>query len=274
MPINKNYKQALITGASSGLGLEFSQTLLKQGLTVYATSRNINNLPSHPNLIPLQIDLLQESEVNTLCQKILTGEIPIDILINNAGAGVFYDFTNLPQHLISDQIQLLLKTPILLTQAAFSRMKAKNYGMIINVSSLAAQYPLPNMALYNTTKSALSGFTTSLMIENINSNIKLVDLQPGDFRTNFNHSIILDPNLENNPQLKKKWKAVDRMFNLSPLPTKASKVLLKIIRKNKSGRYYSGSFFQATLGPFFASLFPIQLKLFLFKLYISLFSKP
>lgn len=267
------YRSALVTGASSGLGLSFTEALLAEGLRVYAISRNPDSLLKHQNLIPIKADLLDPKDASLLCQKIDSGEISIDLLINNAGAGAFYDFRNFPQSIIENQLKLLLESPILLSQAAYQSMCKKSSGMIVNVSSLVTEFPLPYMALYNSCKAGLSAFTQSLMLENRNSSVKIIDLQPGDFRTYFNNVISLDPKIEQDKHLLASWKATQNMLNHGPLPSKAAKDLMRIIKANRSGRFYTGSFFQAKIASAFGKVLPFKLKMHLLKRYIKSFNK-
>lgn len=253
--LSKTYKRALITGGHSGLGKAFAYMLYNEGLDVWTTTRNPNKIPSESPFNVLRLDINNPASLQTLIQKINTGALSFDILINNAGAGAFYPLESFPSEAIEDQIQLLLTGPILLTQAAYQQMQKKGHGTIVNVSSLAAEYPIPYMALYNATKAALSNFTQSLILENTNPKIHFIDLQPGDFQTNFNDTASRVQNFPN-PNSKNAWEILEKHRHSAPKPGLAAKQLCSILKKRKSGQFAVGDFFQAKLGPIFVKVAP------------------
>ena len=177
-----------------------------------------------------------------------------DIIINNAGAGAFYEWSNFPLHEIHRQINLLYVSPILICRKFAPPMKKLNKGIIANISSLAILYPVPFMPIYNSTKSALSSFTQSMILEFIDYP-KFMDFRLGDVFTNFNKNLSKQPKISTNNKLNSAWKQIDLQLVESPTAKRVSENILKNIIKNKSGVFYGGGFFQSKIAPLCSRFF-------------------
>jgi NAD(P)-dependent dehydrogenase (short-subunit alcohol dehydrogenase family) len=136
--IGEQYKKALVTGGSSGLGKAFIEMLLAEDVEVWATSRFPERFARHPLLHPLRLDLVNPSEVETFI-RFLVDDVPdLDLLINNAGYGVFSPFDAFPKEELAQQLNVLLVSPIIICRHVYESMKRRGRGAIVNVSSLAA----------------------------------------------------------------------------------------------------------------------------------------
>lgn len=182
--------KALITEASSGLGKDFAFKLSNMGYDLILVSRNkkeLNEVASNlkTNVQIETYDLSNEEN----CIKLFNKHKKIDLLINNAGFGLFGEFskTNLDKEL--NMIDLNVKAVHILTKLYLKEMIKKDTGRILNVASTAAFLPGPLMSTYYSTKSYVYELTTAIFEElrRIKSNVKVSVLCPGPVNTNFNN---------------------------------------------------------------------------------------
>lgn len=182
--------KALITGASSGIGLEMARILAQKGYDLILVSRDKEKLQQiqeelGKNIKIIVADLSVESKVKEL--YVLCKSEKIDMLINNAGFGDCGEFTNAELSRDLEMINLNIKAVHILTKLFLKDMKKRNQGYILNVASMAAFSPGPLMATYYATKSYVMKLTTSIYEElrAEKSNIVISCLCPGPIKTNF-----------------------------------------------------------------------------------------
>ncbi len=184
--------KALITGASSGIGKSMAYYLSELGYDLILVGRNKKALKELQDTIKtsskvITMDLTDEKKVKEL--YVMTKEDNIDMLINNAGFGIFGEFseTNLNEEL--DMINLNVIAVHILTKLFLKDMINKNSGYILNVASQAAFGPGPLMATYYATKSYVNTLTESINeeIRRRNINVTVSSLCPGPVNTNFNN---------------------------------------------------------------------------------------
>lgn len=185
--------KALITGASSGIGRDISRELAKRGYDLILVARNIDKLNEvkssiqNVNVEIIQMDLSIYENCKKLYAQVENEEI--DILINNAGFGVFgkFDETDLDK-----EIQLI-NTNIMavhtLTKLFLQNMKKRDKGYILNVASIAGFMPGPLMSAYYSSKSYVVKLSESIReeLKKDKSNVKIGILCPGPVDTNFNN---------------------------------------------------------------------------------------
>src|SRR5262249_25096687 len=188
-------KNILVTGASSGIGLAIAESLVEYGHEVWSTSRNPERIPKMPRVHPIRLDLADRLSIEEAFASTLGEAGHLDVLINNAGAGHFGPAEHLPLETITSQFQILVFGQIQMMQLALRHMRTRGDGLIINVTSLASRLPVPFMAAYNAAKAALASFTMSIQLELAHPRLRVVDLQPGDIRTEFNQSVIVSDDL-------------------------------------------------------------------------------
>ena len=182
-------KRIFLTGASSGIGLATAQALLARGDEVWGSSRNPASLPRHERFHPVALDLHNDREIEETFAKAVIEAGHFDVVINNAGSGHFGPAELLSPEETTNQLQVVFFAHVRLMQLALAEMRRHDHGLIINVTSLASLLPVPFMGAYNAAKSAMASFTMSLQIELGNTGVRIVDLQPGDIRTNFNDAV-------------------------------------------------------------------------------------
>lgn len=181
---------ALITGASSGLGKDFAIELSKQGYDLVLVARNKKELEKVKKLcITKCIIEVMDLSILENCYKLYKKYKNIDLLINNAGFGLFGEFNNTDLEKEINMIDLNISALHILTKLYLNQMVKKDSGRILNVASSAAFLPGPLMSTYYATKAYVFRLTTAIYEElrKTNSNVKISVLCPGPVKTNFNN---------------------------------------------------------------------------------------
>jgi NAD(P)-dependent dehydrogenase (short-subunit alcohol dehydrogenase family) len=244
----RSFRTALVTGASAGLGLAFARMLRDEGMQVWGASRNPEASAKVEGWRPVVLDLREVGSLHAAIEQV-RGEAGVpDILVNNAGAGVFAGFAHFPPDEISRQLQLLLEGPIALTRAFWPAMLARNSGAVVNVASLAADFPLPGLSLYTAAKAGLAGFTRTLMIESAGSGVQVLDFQPGDYKTDFNKSVVRAAGGE--AWEARAWARFEELLEHGPAPARAAEDLRCALRSGRSGTFATGDWFQTRAAMF------------------------
>jgi len=170
-------KTVLITGCSSGYGLETARHFLSQGWNVVATMRTPREdlLPRSERLRVLPLDVTDAASIAAALQA--AG--PIDVLVNNAGIGLLGAFEATPMATTREVFETNTFGTIAMTQAVIPQFRARGAGVVVNVTSSATLAPMPLVAVYTASKTAIEGFTASLAheLEAFGVRVKLV--QPG-----------------------------------------------------------------------------------------------
>ncbi|MBM3298060.1 MAG: SDR family NAD(P)-dependent oxidoreductase, partial [Candidatus Aminicenantes bacterium] len=167
--------KALVTGASRGIGLAVARALKKAGHAVTGTSRIPERYGGNVEDIPLlALDLGDDSSIRECARKV--GDV--DILVNNAGRSRVGPAEEIPLGDFVEDFRVNVFGTVLLTQRLLPRMREKGGGFIINIGSLAAEFPVPFQSSYAASKSALSAFTRSLRSEVGRYGVKVVLVEP------------------------------------------------------------------------------------------------
>jgi short-subunit dehydrogenase len=185
---------ALVTGASSGIGDAFARQLAAEGSDLVLVARDRARLEclavelraSHGvHVEVLDADLSAPVSRAAVEKRLSDAEQPIDLLVNNAGFGTTGAFAELPIGREEQEVQVNVLALMRLTSAALSTMTVQGRGTILNVSSIAALYPLPHSATYGATKAFVSSFTDALHAELAGSGVSATAVLPGLTRTEF-----------------------------------------------------------------------------------------
>lgn len=180
----------LITGASSGIGRDLARELSKKGHSLILTARRKNRLEELkkelPNCQIITADLSKEDEVFCLYEK--TKNEDIDVLINNAGFGLFGEFSKTDLVRETEMIDLNIKAVHILTKLFLKDFKQKNSGYILNVASSAAFLPGPMMSAYYSTKAYVQRLSLAISeeLKKEKSNVYIGVFCPGPVNTEFN----------------------------------------------------------------------------------------
>lgn len=183
-------KIAIITGASSGVGAETARLLAKNGFIPIMMARSIDKLKQVSATIEseheiYQLDVTSSEQVTLVIKEVLKKYKQVDILINNAGFGVFGPFYNSSNEDYYNMINTNYMGTVRCTKAILSSMIDNKEGHIINIASIAGIIPTAKSAGYAATKSAVIGFSKALRQELKNSGVKVSVINPGPIKTPF-----------------------------------------------------------------------------------------
>src|SRR5687768_1355590 len=215
--MEKQQSIALVTGSSSGIGFETSLLLARNGFHTYATmrdttkSKKIEKIANKENL-PLEVlsmDVNNDDSVRNAIHKIIDEKKKIDILLNNAGYGLFGALEDISIADIKQQFETNLFGAIRTIKEVLPIMRKQKNGIIINITSIAGVVGIPAECIYVSTKFALEGLTESISYEVQPYGIKVVIIEPGVINTNFVPNIkfpkLIDNKLQQ-PLLKEEQK--------------------------------------------------------------------
>jgi short-subunit dehydrogenase len=170
------------------------------------------------------------------------------LLVNNAGYGVFASFQSVEFSVWEKQLLAMLVTTARLNHAAMAKMIPQTRGCIVNVASMATEFPLPYMAGYNMAKAGLSALSESLALEAHGTGVAVIDFRPGDFCTDFNRSVRGTPG--GDARMERVWQILEKNLKAAPAPSEAACALRKALLRRSSGVVRCGSFFQSRVAPF------------------------
>lgn len=170
-------KTVLITGSSSGYGLETARHFLTKGWRVVATMRTprADVLPRSERLRVLALDVTKPESITAA----LAESGPIDVLVNNAGIGVVGAFEATPMKTIREVFETNTFGVMAVSQAVVPQFRARRSGVIVNVTSSATLAPMPLAAVYTASKAAIEGFTGSLAHELAAFDVRVKLVEPG-----------------------------------------------------------------------------------------------
>ncbi len=204
---------AVVTGSSTGIGFETSLLLARNGFYTYATMRdthkgdNIKEIANDENL-PLKVlsmDVDNDDSVRKTIQNVLDEKKKIDILINNAGFGLFGALEDISIEEAKKQFETNLFGAIRTIKEVLPTMREQKNGLIINVTSLAGIVGIPAECIYVSTKFALEGLSESISYELQPYGIQVILIEPGVITTNFVPNIKFPNQIDNNNNnIKKK----------------------------------------------------------------------
>lgn len=170
-------KTVLITGCSSGFGLNTAQHFLDKGWNVVATMRKPNPslFPKSENLKIIALDVTNENSI----QEAVKAAGPIDVLVNNAGVGMLMPLEGVTMEQVRNLFETNVFGTMAMTQAVLPQMRERKSGVIINVTSSVTSRALPLLSVYTASKAAVNAFTESLQLELEAFNIQVRNVLPG-----------------------------------------------------------------------------------------------
>ncbi|MFJ8622700.1 SDR family oxidoreductase [Kitasatospora sp. NPDC093550] len=184
----------LVTGCSSGLGRALAAAAAEAGDTVLATARTPAALEElrrrhGRRILPLALDVRDAEQ----CRAAVTAAVELlgglDVLVNNAGNGVFGTVEEVGDAELRDQLETLVVGPWRLARLALPVLRAQGGGHILNVSSLAGRMSFPGLAAYVAGKHALEGMTQALAAEAAPFGVRVVALEPAGYATRYGTSL-------------------------------------------------------------------------------------
>ena len=186
-------KVAIVTGSSSGIGFETALALAREGYFTYATMRdtkkenNVKETAKKENLKleVLEVDVDKDDSVKNAINKIVKEKGRIDVLVNNAGYGLFGCLEDISMEDLKAQFETNFFGVVRVSQAVIPIMRKQKSGIIVNVSSIAGRIGFPVSPAYISSKFALEGLSESMRYELSPFGINTIIIEPGVIKTNF-----------------------------------------------------------------------------------------
>src|ERR1700730_6878558 len=200
---------ALITGASRGLGMAFARALAERHCNLVLVARSAEPLRALANelrrstsvsVVAIQVDLSFPGAVQILTEQLSGGEIPVDLLINNAGFGLRGEFRGISIRRQLEMLRLNNEAIVELTYSLLPRMLERRQKGIINISSTAGFQPIPFASVYSATKAFLTAFSLALEQELRSAGVSVVTVCPGRLHKNRKD--------ESEPRARGKWAGI------------------------------------------------------------------
>jgi NAD(P)-dependent dehydrogenase (short-subunit alcohol dehydrogenase family) len=257
---NKKVVVAVVTGSSSGIGFETSLLLAKNGFFTYATMRNLDKsnkiidlkLKEKLPLEVLELDVTDDKSVKEAIEKIANEQGTVDVLVNNAGYALVGPFEELSIQEFKEQFETNVFGAIRVTQAVLPIMRKQRHGTIVNISSIAGRIGFPLTSAYVSSKFALEGLSESMAYEIDQFGTKVVLIEPGVIKTNFDHNLKLGKKVSTTNDRNSPYADITekRIAGFKPrfengLPAiEVAKVILKAIRSKNvptESRYLVGN---------------------------------
>ncbi len=254
----------LITGASGGIGLELAKVFAKNRFNLILVARSKDKLEKikrdfmdkyKVKVCYFVRNLSRMDNIRSLYDEIKESNMPVYILINNAGFGYWGYIKNQEEENLTDMINLNITGLTLLTKLFLRDIEEKGFGKILNVASIASFFPLPYGAVYGGTKAYVKSFTQALQAEYKNKNIQISLLCPPDVKTGFQEAAgfghyepkgIFSSNLEyvantafhefmKNKSIIKPWSFAAKLIVFSQrfLPEKVTLAIVEKIMKSR-----------------------------------------
>lgn len=197
-------KTALVTGASSGMGADFARHLASYGCNVILVARREDRLRALQkevagryavavDVVPL--DLLAQDAPQVLYDRVKAAGHSVDVLINNAGLGIYGEFLDIPWEREKAMLELDIIAVVHMTKLFVKDMVGRDFGFVLQVASIGAFQPTPTYATYSAAKTFVLYFGEALKFELRNTKVKCCVLCPGVTRTEFFEVAGQKPNL-------------------------------------------------------------------------------
>jgi len=240
-------KIALVTGASSGIGKETARLLVESGYIVYGAARKTEKMEDIKTLGVniISLDVTDESSIENCVKQIIEKKGRIDILINNAGFGLYGTIEDVPINEGRRQMEVNLFGMARLIQLVLPYMRHNRYGKIVNISSIAGKLATPLGGWYHASKFAVEGLSDSLRLEVKPFGIDVIIIEPGGIKTEW--ADIANENLNNiaaNPAYKSLTDKAGNFFGMiknGTPPIVIARLIKKAIEaKRPKARYAKG----------------------------------
>lgn len=184
----------IVTGASSGIGAAFARALARRGSDVVLVARRLDRLQDLANELerdhgvratPIPLDLSRRGAGQALAAEVAARGLTVTGLVNNAGFGTDGPFHEEDPERLQDEIAVDVANLVDISRAFIEPLRREGRGILVNVASLAAYLPGPDMAVYSACKAFVLSFTEALWYESRSSGLRVLSLAPGLTRTEF-----------------------------------------------------------------------------------------
>ncbi len=189
-----DYRTALVTGASSGIGAAVVERLRREGLEVHAVARSagaLQDLAARTGCISHAIDVTDRAALARLC-----GEVEFDILVNNAGVDRPKKFLEAEDGDIDLLVDVNLRAVLHLCRMVVPGMAARDRGHVVNITSIAGNYNFGGNSIYHATKAGVAMLSNQLRLDTFGKRVRVTEICPGRVATDiFNHVHGDDPSI-------------------------------------------------------------------------------
>lgn len=247
-------KVALVTGCSSGIGLETALALAKDGYSTYASMRNTDkaseiaerakkeNLP----LKVIQLDVDNTQSIKNAVSQIIKEKNRLDVLVNNAGYGIFGCLEDVSVEELKEQFETNFFGIVRLIHEAAPIMRKQKSGAIVNVSSVAGRIGFPGSPAYISSKFALEGLSECLRYELAQFGVNTIIIEPGVIKSNFFKSMRFPRNPKPDSPYKELTEKVvggiKMMAEMGTHPKEVADTIVRVLKeKNPLPRYPVGN---------------------------------
>jgi NADP-dependent 3-hydroxy acid dehydrogenase YdfG len=189
MPFS-DYRTALVTGASAGIGAAIVEALAENGLKVHAVSRNaprLQELAAKTGCVPHVVDITDRAAIETLLKP-----LEIDILVNNAGVSRSGDIATMDAFGIDEQVDVNLKAALHLIRLSLPGMIGRDRGHIVNITSIAGLYNFGGNTVYHATKAAMHMVSRQTRVAAYGRRVRVTEIVPGRAETEIFGKVIGD----------------------------------------------------------------------------------
>ena len=246
-------KVALVTGSSSGIGFETALVLARENYFTFASMRNTDKAGTiqeiakkeNLNLEVIELDVDKEESIKSAVKKIQEQKGRIDVLVNNAGYGLFGCVEDITIQELKAQFETNFFGVVRLIQEISPIMRKLGSGIIVNVSSIAGRIGFPGTPAYISSKFALEGLSECMRYELSPFGIKTIIIEPGVIKTDFFSSMKVAKGKPDSPYreiTEKVMNGVKMMAEMGTLPDEVAKTIIKAIQTEEPlPRYIVGS---------------------------------
>jgi len=246
-------KVALVTGSSSGIGFETALALARENYFTFASMRNTDKAEKiqeiakkeNLNLEVIELDVDKEESIKSAVKKIQVQKERIDVLVNNAGYGLFGCVEDITIDDLKAQFETNFFGVVRLIQEIAPSMRKQGSGIIVNVSSVAGRIGFPGTPAYISSKFALEGLSECMRYELSPFGIKTIIIEPGVIKTNFFSSMKVIEAKQDSPYkeiTEKVMNGVKMMSEMGTPPDEVAKTIIKAIQTEEPlPRYIVGS---------------------------------
>jgi NAD(P)-dependent dehydrogenase (short-subunit alcohol dehydrogenase family) len=249
----------LITGISSGFGLETARLLSQEGHTVYGTVRR--EVEPLPQVHYLKVDVRDPEAVKEAVSQVIHQEGRIDVLVNNAGMGLGGPLEFATEEEVREQMDANFMGLVHFVKAVLPYMRKQGSGKIIALSSIGGLMGLPFQGFYSASKFAIEGYCEALRLETRKMGITVVVVRPGDFSTGFTASRKKTANEEALKAYKTYAESMGKIEHDETgglKPQVLAQKISKIIRKKNPRHGYVVASFEQRLSVFLKRILPAK----------------
>ena len=237
-------KVALVTGSSSGIGLETALALARDGYETYASMRDVKKSAEleyaakkeNLKIKIIELDVDKEESIISAIKKISSDSGRLDVLVNNAGYGQFGCTEDITLDDFRKQFETNFFSIVKIIQEVSPIMRNQKSGIIVNISSVVGKIGLPGSPAYISTKFALEGFSECLRYELGQFGIKTTLIEPGVIKTNFFNSMKI-PESKKDPKYKELTDHIlaglKMMAEMGTPPSQVANVIMKAINSDE-----------------------------------------